>query len=191
MGWLDVHVRLSQEGFFGTFWSAAGERRGKAPIVVKVDKHGNRYHEPPYTQAEEDEFYRRVTAIAGSAAAWPLAARAQQPERMRRIGVLMATADDLETRTRLTTFQQALQGLGWTDAEMTRSGSLMSYGADLVDAYRLTGVYAGRVLKGEKPADLPVQQSTKIEMTINLKTAKALGITIPLPLLGRADEVIE
>ena len=60
MGWLDVHVRLSQEGFFGTFWSAAGERRGKAPIVVKVDKHGNRYHEPPYTQAEEDEFYRRV-----------------------------------------------------------------------------------------------------------------------------------
>ena len=60
VGWLDVHVRLSQEGFFGTFWSAAGERRGKAPIVVKVDKHGNRYHEPPYTQAEEDEFYRRV-----------------------------------------------------------------------------------------------------------------------------------
>ena len=59
-GWLDVHVRLWQEGFFGTFWSAAGERRGEAPMVVKVDKHGNRYYEPPYTQAEEDEFYRRV-----------------------------------------------------------------------------------------------------------------------------------
>src|SRR5262252_1201669 len=58
--WLDVHVRLCQEGFFGTFWSAAGERRGKAPMVVKVDKHGNRYHEPPCTQAEEDKFYRRV-----------------------------------------------------------------------------------------------------------------------------------
>jgi putative ABC transport system substrate-binding protein len=75
--------------------------------------------------------------------------------------------------------------------QFAASGGLIGYGARLVDTYRLVGVYAGRVLKGEKPADLPVQQATEIELIINLKTAKTLGVTIPLPLLGRADEVIE
>jgi putative tryptophan/tyrosine transport system substrate-binding protein len=75
--------------------------------------------------------------------------------------------------------------------QFVAAGGLMSYGANEAESYRLVGIYTGKTLTGAKPGDLPVQRATKVELIINLKTAKALGITVPLALSGRADELIE
>ena len=111
-----------------------------------------------------------------------------------RAGALMIGGDAL-----FTSYSEQLAALAirhgvpafYKGREFAAAGGLVAYGSDIADSYRVAGSYTGRVLKGEKPADLPVQRATKIQLIINFKTAKALGITIPLPVSGRADEVIE
>ena len=177
-----------------------------------------------------------ITLASGAAIAWPLAARAQPRERMRRIGVLIGTAaDDPQSPPRIAALAQGLQEsreidvafaalvrerpdallvapdgffisrrvqltslatrhalpAAYTVREFVEVGGLMSYGTSISDMYRQVGDYAGRILKGAKPTELPVVQSIKFELVINLQAARLLGLEVPPTLLARADEVIE
>jgi putative tryptophan/tyrosine transport system substrate-binding protein len=112
----------------------------------------------------------------------------------KRVGVLVIAPDAFFDSLAEKLGELALRHLVPTIFEFRQfaaAGGLASYSGSITDSYRLAGVYTGRILKGEKPAGLPVQESTKVELIFNLKSAKTLGVNIPVTLLGRADEVIE
>jgi hypothetical protein len=136
-----------------------------------------------------------IKVIAGSAVAWPLGAEAQTQSAgpRRSIGVLMGLAETdpftikAETDPFTIKYVPAIYPFG----SHAKEGGLVAYGVELNDLFRQAATYVDRILKGEKPADLPVQAPTKYELIVNLKTAKSLDLTVPASLLARADEVIE
>ena len=121
---------------------------------------------------------REFITLLGGAVAWPFAARAQQPGKLPTVGFLVPGTP-------------ATLPAVYFERFFITGGGLISYGPDFPDQYRLAAGYVDRILKGEKPAELPVQAPTKYELVINLKTAKNLKLDIPTPVFARADEVIE
>jgi putative ABC transport system substrate-binding protein len=157
----------------------------------------------PASPSVVDEFLRGLTAAASTLGLQVPVLQASTEEDFNKafdaLSQLRADALVITPDVFLTANSERLAALSLSHAvpsifhyrEFAAAGGLMSYGSDETEYYRLIGNYAGRILKGENPADLPVVQATKVELILNLKTAKALGISVPLSLLGRADEVIE
>ena len=153
----------------------------------------------PNTEGQLEEIQRAARVTGQAIHVWNVSSESEITPAFaaiaaQRIAALFVGADPFFTSRRTALASLAVQhGIAASDAfrEFPLAGGLMSYGANLLDVHRQAGVYAGRILNGAKPAELPVLQPTKFELVINLKTAKALGLTVPPALLARADELIE
>jgi putative ABC transport system substrate-binding protein len=153
----------------------------------------------PFSDQQASEIERAARGLAKRASISRVSSEGEFEQAFARlskahVGALLVSADPFlhsrrEQIVRLAAKYKLPAVYQWRDFVLV--GGLMSYGASLESAYRQAGVYTGRILNGISPADLPVQQPTKFELVINLKTAKALGLTVPQSLLARADEVIE